>query len=291
MTIGTFDGVHVGHRALIGRAVEEGRARGLPSAVVTWERHPNATLRPERVPPALCTLGRKAELIEALGVEILAVLAFDSHLAATAPDDFAREVLAQGLGARCVVVGRGWRFGHRAAGDAALLANLGEELGFSVEEVGLMESSRGVVSSSRVRGAVAEGDLELASELLGRPFEVEGEVVRGAQRGRELGYPTANLGMDPGLAVPARGVYVGDSVVHGRQLGAAINVGFNPTFDDDVSAGIRVEVHLLDFDGDLYGRTLRVRFLRRLRDEVKFDRVEDLLEQMARDVKEARASN
>jgi riboflavin kinase/FMN adenylyltransferase len=290
VTVGTFDGVHLGHRALISAAVSRARALGVAAVVVTWDRHPNETLRPGRVPAALTSRARKAELLESTGADVAAVLAFDEELSRWPPERFASDVLARGLGARCVVVGEGWRFGHRASGDAALLAQIGERLGFEVEVHALAHAHGGEISSSRVRAAIASGDVELAAQLLGRPHELEGRVIRGEQRGRALGYPTANLDVEPALARPARGVYAGEAVVADTKRAAAVNVGYNPQFGGDPATDpLRIEVHLLEFDGDLYESVLRVGFLRRLRDEQTFSSVDALVAQIARDVDAVRA--
>jgi riboflavin kinase/FMN adenylyltransferase len=288
VTVGTFDGVHLGHRTLISATRAAADADGLAAAVVTWDRHPSATLRPERTPPLLTSLERRLELLDEAGVEVAAVLAFDDELSRWPPERFARAVLAEGLGARHLRVGEGWRFGHRAAGDADLLARLGHELGFSVATVPLLLRGEGRVSSRRIRAAVGEGGMELAAALLGRPHELEGVVVRGERRGRELGYPTANLAVDLALARPPRGVYAGRVTLAGRSLPAAINVGVNPQFGGAHHDPTRYEVHIVDFDGDLYGRLLRVGITRRLRDETRFESVEAMLEQIARDVEAAR---
>lgn len=290
MAIGTFDGLHVGHRALIAEARAHARRAGSVSSVITWDRHPNAVLRPDKVPPLLSSPARKVELIAALDVDLLVVLAFDEDLARWPPERFVDVVLVRGLGASTVCVGSGWRFGHKAAGDVALLRSLGAKLGFEVKDAPLVEVRGRPVSSSRARAAVAQGHLPLASELLGRPFDLPGVVVHGNHRGKSLGYPTANLAVDPALVQPPRGVYAGESVVGGRRHKAAINVGVNPTFGGSEASPPTVEVYLLDFDGDLYGATLSIEFHRRLRDERRFDRVEDLVAQMARDVEEAGAS-
>jgi riboflavin kinase/FMN adenylyltransferase len=287
VTIGTFDGVHLGHRALLEATVRRAADLDAASVAVTWDRHPAATLRPERVPPLLTSAERRAELIGESGIDALAILPFDHELASWPPERFAGEVLATRLRARAVLVGEGWRFGHGAVGDVALLASLGEELGFAVEGLTLTAAAGGPVSSSRIRAAVTAGDMALARTLLGRPFEVEGAVMRGDQRGRELGYPTANVRLDAALAAPPRGVYVAETTWAGRSLRAAVNVGVNPQFGGSSTDPIRVEVHLLDFEGDLYGRTLRVGFLHRLRDELTFPSVDELLAQMALDVRAA----
>ncbi|MDQ3619818.1 MAG: bifunctional riboflavin kinase/FAD synthetase [Actinomycetota bacterium] len=285
VTIGTFDGVHVGHRTLIARTKDEAATRGLPSAVVTWDRHPNATLRPDAVPLLLSTPERKVELIEELGVDILLVLPFDRELSHWPPERFVRDVLVNGLAARAVLVGQGWRFGHRAAGDVALLSELGVNLGFDAEGVPLVTVAGGPASSSRVRDRISAGDMELTRTLLGRPFALEGRVVAGDDRGASLGYPTANVTLDPTIATPPRGIYAGRAKVEGLAYPAAISLGVKPTFGGDPELSpLVLEAFLLDFEGDLYGADLRIEFLERLRDELKFDNVDELVAQMDRDV-------
>jgi riboflavin kinase/FMN adenylyltransferase len=289
VTIGTFDGVHLGHRALIARTIAQASEHGLASIVVTWDRHPNETIRPERTPKLLTSQERKAELLAATGIDYLVVLPFGRELSSWPPDRFAADVLAGGLGARSVFVGTGWRFGHKAAGDVPLLEKLGAELGFDATGLSLSSHDGSPVSSSRAREAVAAGDVELAEILLGRPFDVDGTVVRGAGRGRDLGFPTANFEVAPKLVRPRRGVYAGRTRVGETWYRAAINVGVNPTFGgDEATTPVMVESYLLDFEGELHGTTLRVEFLKRLRDELKFDSVDDLLAQMALDVEATR---
>ncbi len=291
VTIGTFDGVHTGHRALMAATVAQAEATGALSTVLTWDRHPLATLRPEAAPPLLTSPARKVELISETGVDLLAVLPFDEDLARTPAERFVTGVLHEGLGARAVVVGRDWRFGHKAAGDIDLLRAMGDELGFAVEGLELARVGAVPASSTRVRQAVAAGDMRLATSLLGRPFDLDGPVLRGDRRGTKLGYPTANLRVDPALAHPPRGVYGGRARALGRWHPAAINVGVNPTFGGDPSSTPwRVEAHLLDFSGDLYDQVLKVEFHERLRDEEKFDSVDALLAKMAKDVERVRDS-
>ena len=287
VTIGTFDGVHLGHRALIAATVAEARRLGVTPALVTWDRHPAATLRPEAVPPSLTTLGRKVELIAQAGIGVLALLAFDDELSSWPPERFVDEVLVAGLGARAVLVGRGWRFGHRAAGDVELLCSLGAQRGFSARAVDLIEGPGGPVSSSRIRAALAAGDLATARALMGRPYEIEGVVIPGDGRGAGLGYPTANLAVDPALARPPLGIYAGRARARGAFHPAAISIGVNPTFAS--GGGVRVEAYLLDFSGDLYGCDLRLELWARLRAELRFDSVAALTQQMARDVAATRA--
>jgi riboflavin kinase/FMN adenylyltransferase len=289
VTIGTFDGLHVGHRSLVARTIELARAHDLESTVLTWDRHPFATLRPDRVPPLISSPERSVELIEATGIDALVVLPFDKEFSTWTPEHFVGRVLSIGLAARRVVVGRGWRFGHKAAGDVALLDNLGREMGFSVEEMPISEAGGGPASSSRVRAAVASGDVALARTMLGRPFDIDGVVVRGAARGAGLGYPTANLEVDPALVRPANGVYAGRARVGGVWYPAAVNVGVVPHFGGrEGETPVKIEAFLLDFEGDLYGQVLRLEFHDRLREERTFESVDALIEQMGKDVQATR---
>ncbi len=289
ITIGTFDGVHLGHRMLMTQAIQKASEFGGASVVLTWDRHPAQTLRPDKVPPLLSSPERKTELIDAMGVDLLAVLPFDEELSHQAPEAFVRDVLVKGLGARYVIVGHDWRFGHRAAGDADLLRQLGRDLGFEVMGAELQEVAGDAVSSSRVRRAITAGEMELARDLLARPFDVDGVVVAGAARGKSLGFPTANLDVDPRLARPPRGVYAGVAWVAGTAYATAVNVGVNPTFGGEVtSSPLLIEAYILDFDRDIYGETVRLEFWSRLRDEERFDSVDDLVAQMRADVEATR---
>jgi riboflavin kinase / FMN adenylyltransferase len=266
--IGTFDGVHRGHR----RVLETARAAGAPVTVVTFWPHPRVVLG-NRV-ELLSTLERRLELLEAAGVDEVLVVEFTPELAARAPDEFAESVLRQ-IGAKIIVVGENFRFGRAAAGDPALL----ERLGFEVRTVPVLDG----VSSSDVRSSLREGDVTAAASLLGRPPELEGTVVAGDQRGGTLGYPTANLAVPAELLVPAYGIYAGFALEHR----AAISIGVNPHYGGNE---LRIEPHLLDFEGDLYGRRLVVELWKRLRDERAFSNEEELVAQIARDVEETRAA-
>lgn len=289
VTIGTFDGVHLGHRSLIARTISEAQARDARSVLVTWDRHPLMTLRPEAAPRLLSTPQRKLELLEATGIDHVAVLPFTDELSHLSPEEFVDAVLVKGLNAFSVFVGEGWRFGHKRAGDMDLLQKLGSENGFEAVPVDLANEDGDAVSSSRIRDAVAAGHLNVARRLLGRPFDIDGVVVGGDKRGAGLGFPTANIECDPHLAYPARGVYAGKAKVQDSWFPAAINVGVNPTFGGDPEVTpVRVEAFILDFEGDLYGQTLRVEFHQRLRDEMRFASVDDLIAKMHEDVQATR---
>ena len=274
VAVGTFDGVHLGHREVI---------RGADT-VLTFDPHPSMVVAPAGAPKLLTTLERKAELIAAQGVEELVVIPFDREFAAREAQAFVDDVLVGALGATHVSVGENFRFGHKAQGDSELLAADGR---FETRVVPLLEVDGEVVSSSHIRGLVLGGALDYAGRLLGDPFSASGEVVHGDARGRTLGYPTANLLPREGFVVPGHGVYAcrartADGTVHA----AATNVGVRPMFV--TGRGELIEAFLIDFEGDLYDQELHVDFLRRLRGERRFDSVEALVEQMARDVAEAR---
>ncbi len=289
VTIGTFDGVHLGHRDLIATTIDRAARHEARSVVITWDRHPSETLRPDRVPPLLTTTERKLELLQGTGVEATVVLPFDDELSRWPPERFVQDILVAGVDARAVLIGANWRFGHKAAGDVSLLSELGAGFGFEVEGLELAQADGGPVSSSRVRKALVAGELDSATSLLTRPHDVDGVVEHGDDRGASLGFPTANVATDPKLAHPPRGVYAGRVHVRGETYGAAINLGVNPTFGGDPEATRpRIEAYLLDFEGDIYGETIRVEWHARLRDELRFDSVDALIDQMGKDVEETR---
>lgn len=278
VTIGVFDGVHTGHQALIRHNLDIAQRFDLESVVVTFDPNPLEVLRPDMAPARLCELSRRVELIARLGVELIEVIEFDADLAAKTAEEFVESLLLERLDARHVVVGENFRFGNRARGDAATLRSAG----LVVDEYALV-GGEAPVSSTRIRTAVGQGDVAAAADMLGRPHEVGGMVVMGEQRGRELGFPTANVEHHRLAAVPADGVYAGSAVVDGIRHPAAISVGTNPTFDGTQRT---VEAYLLDVDVDLYGHHMRVEFAERLRDTLAFDGVDQLVAQMHRDVEE-----
>jgi riboflavin kinase/FMN adenylyltransferase len=285
VTIGVFDGVHRGHQQIIGHAVDRAREAGLNSVVVTFDPHPAEVVRPGSHPAVLTTPRRKAELVEALGADALCVLPFTKAFSRLGAEEFVHDVLVEHLHAATVVVGKNFRFGHKAAGDTALLARLGRRFGFTVEDSPLLADGDTTFSSTYVRACVDAGDVASAARALGREHRVEGVVVRGDRRGRELGFPTANLETHPHAAVPADGVYAGWFIRGKERLPAAISIGTNPTFSGRER---RVEAYVLDFDGDLYGEHAGLDFVARLRPTLAFDSVDALVEQMRADVTDAR---
>jgi riboflavin kinase/FMN adenylyltransferase len=286
VTIGNFDGVHRGHQVLVASCVEHARARGGTAAVLTLDPHPTRLLDPARAPAALTTLAQKEEILGTLGVDRLVVLPFTRELARRSAEEFAGSVLAGALGARRVVVGDGFRFGRRREGDAGALRRLGAGLGFEVVVVPPFLYEGSVVSSSRVREALASGAVAGARGLLGRAYFVDGRVVRGDGRGRLLGVPTANVETENEI-LPASGVYAGRCrLASGEWHPAVVNLGSRPTFG---GGAMTLEAHLIDFDGDLYGSRVRLAFLDRLRDERRFAGPEALVAQIRDDVARARA--
>ena len=288
VTIGVFDGVHRGHRAVLGALAEAARERDLAPVVVTFDPHPMEVVRPGSHPGLLTTLDRRLALLAEQGVAATLVLPFTQEFSQLSAAEFVRLVLVDTLHAGQVTVGSNFRFGHKAAGTVAQLALLGADYGFDVTGLELVPSTGDAepVSSTVLRAAVAAGDMAAAAAGLGRPHRVEGTVVEGDRRGRELGYPTANLAPTEHAAIPADGVYAGWLVVAGESLPAAISIGTNPTFDGTER---RVEAYVLDRDDlELYGQPVAIDFAERLRETVRFDSVDALLEQMSADVAQAR---
>ncbi|HEU0132158.1 MAG TPA: bifunctional riboflavin kinase/FAD synthetase [Mycobacteriales bacterium] len=287
VTIGVFDGVHRGHQAIIGEAVARARAAGVPAVVLTFDPHPSEVVRPGSHPSVLTSPRYKAELVEGLGADVLCVLEFTPEFSRRTPAEFAHLVLVEHLHATAVVVGENFRFGHKAAGDVAELARIGERFGFAASGVPLVRDGDTTISSTYVRACVDGGDVAAASRALGREHRLEGVVVRGDARGRTLGYPTANLHTAPYAAVPADGVYAAWLVRGGERLPAAVSVGTTPTFQGRER---RVEAFVLDFDGDLYGETVALDFVAALRaaDTMTFESVDALVAQIGRDVANVR---
>jgi riboflavin kinase/FMN adenylyltransferase len=282
VTIGAYDGVHRGHQFVIAQLRELAGAGGLETAVLTFDRHPASVVRPESAPLLLTDLDQKLELLGATGVDHTVVLRFDVARSQEEPEDFVRDVLVGALGARVVVVGEDFHFGRRRRGNVALLRDMGGALGFEVVHVPLLAG----ISSTEVRRLLAIGDVAGAAGLLGRLHEVRGVVEKGDQRGRDLGYPTANVAVPADILLPAPGIYAG---WWGGERPAAISVGRRPTFHEGGSPVV-LEAYLLDFSGDLYGQAARVSFASRLRDEERYESVEELVRQMAVDVEATRAA-
>lgn len=288
VTIGVFDGVHTGHQTIIGQAIEAGAERRCRAVAVTFDRHPEEIVRPDAVPPYLQSLDAKIEALTELALDLVVVLPFTRELSQLTPDDFERHVLVEPLSATLVIVGSNFRYGHRAVGDITTLEEAGRRHGFEVRPVGLVSSDDSAISSTEIRKRLLAGEVEWAAQALGRPHRLRGVVGRGDGRGRSIGVPTANLVLDDRIVIPKVGVYAG----HARQLPdgpwhvCVTNIGSRPTFGGQ---DVTVESHLLDADLDLYDRQLEVGFSMRLRDERRFDGVEELVAQIHRDIERARA--
>ena len=295
VTIGVFDGVHRGHQLIIAEAVAEAAELDLPSVLITFVPHPAEVVRPGSHPPVLTTLVRRAELVEQLGIDVFCALPFTVERSKMSPAEFIHATLLDRLHVASVIVGENFRFGHKAAGDVDVLTDMGRRFGFAARGARLLAEHDTTLSATHVRSCVQAGDMRAATEILGRPHRLDGVVERGDQRGRELGYPTANLRTDDYAAVPADGVYAGRVVrldEWGRTIAApplgtaAISVGTNPTFDVRQR---RVEAFVLDYEGDLYGTHLGIEFVERLRGMERYDGVDALVAQMAVDVDQTRA--
>jgi riboflavin kinase/FMN adenylyltransferase len=299
VTIGVFDGVHRGHQQILGHAVKKARAAGVPAVVVTFDPHPSEVVRPGSHPAVLTEPGRKADLMAALGVDALCVIPFTVDFSRLSAETFVHDILVDTLHASLVVVGENFRFGHKAAGDVTLLTRLGRTFGFRVEAAPLVASEEAngggetVYSSTYIRSLIAAGDVAGASAALGRPHRLEGVIVRGDQRGRQLGFPTANLMTGQFAAVPADGIYAARvGWGHPGPVGleavrmAAVSVGTNPTFSGRER---RVEAYILDFDGDIYGERLVIDFVARLREQRTYTEMAPLVDQIHDDVEQTRA--
>ena len=289
VSIGFYDGVHLGHQALISSVLDRAAAAGLTTTVVTFDRHPAQVLRPESAPLLLCDLDQKLERLGETGIDQTLVVHFDEERARETAEHFVRDVLVGGLGAKVVVVGEDFHFGHRRSGNVAMLQEMGAELGFEVighHLVGLDWTDARPelqVSSTAIRRALVEGRLDDANAMLGRPHEMRGPVVDGDKRGRTIGFPTANVAIRAEILLPADGIYAGHlERPTGERLPSAIYLGTRPTFYDDQPASL-LEVHCLDWEGDLYGEDVRVHFEHRLQGDRKFDTIEELTAQLAID--------
>jgi riboflavin kinase / FMN adenylyltransferase len=285
VALGAFDGVHLGHRAILGTALTRARAAGLEAVACTFDPHPMEVLQPDRAPRPITTLDERLALIGETGVDAVVVLAFTRALASIEPEAFVKDVLLGRLRAREVVVGYNHRFGRGARGDARLLQDLAARIGFQAHVVPPMTVDGAAVSSTEIRAALQRGDVTTAARDLGRPYAIAGQVTAGAGRGRTLGVPTANIESDRPVLV-ARGVYRGRTHLDGGSHASVVNVGVRPTFGETTLA---VEAHLLDFTGDLYGRRVRLDLLDRLRDEMRFPSVDELKAQIARDIAAVRS--
>ncbi len=284
LTLGVFDGLHLGHQLVMKTVVDRARAVGGVPTVITFEPHPRAVLHPESAPPLLQTFDQKIEALTVLGIEQTIVIHFDNAFARMRAEDFLRDVIVDRLHAKEVYLGRGFFFGHNREGNIDLLRRVSEQLGFLADEVPEVRLRGKRIGSTVIRQLLLDGRVNLARRMLGRPYGVEGPVARGDARGVGLGFPTANV-QPHNRVIPRRGVYVTATLINRQWRRSVTNIGVRPTFGDALEPS--VETHLIDWSGDLYGDVLRVRFLHRLRDEKKFDSIEELKSQIERDVTRA----
>lgn len=286
LAIGVFDGVHLGHQQIIRQTINDARQHEAVSLIVTFDKHPNAIVAPDRIPPLIYAPPQKFRAIEALGAVALLEIRFDENFSRQTGEQFIRN-LARELGRlHSVCVGADFVFGHKRSGNVALLKSLGSEIGFQVHGLAAVALDGVTVSSTRIREAIRAGDFDAASQMLGRAYSLAGQVVRGDRLGQQLGFPTANL-ETTGMLLPPNGVYAAHASVGGKSFRAVLNIGRRPTIQNPTPEP-RVEVHLLDFTGELYGQELEITFAARLRDEQKFASLDELKAQIARDVAEAR---
>lgn len=286
LTLGVFDGLHLGHQRIMRTVVERANAVDAHATAITFDPHPRAVLHPESAPPLLQTLDQRLANLEVLGLDQAIVIPFDKAFAASPAEDFLRGIVHDRLHAKEVYLGKGFAFGKGRGGNIELLRRMSEELGFFADEVPEVSLRGRRISSSRIRELLSQGRVNLARRMLGRPYGVEGVIIRGNQRGRTIGFPTANL-KPHNRVVPRNGVYATATLVDGTWRRSITNAGVRPTFDDGTD--ISVESYIFDFDGDLYGDVLRVRFLHRIRDERKFNGIDELKAQIEKDT--ARALN
>jgi len=286
LTLGVFDGLHIGHQLIMKTVVERARAIGAVPTVITFDPHPRAVLHPESAPPLLQTFDQKVEGFGVLGIEQTIVVRFTKEFSEIGAHDFLREVVKERLHAQEVYLGKGFAFGHDREGNIDLLKRVGKELGFVAGEVPEVSLRNRRVSSSKIRDLLSRGEVNLARRMLGRPYGVEGRVEHGAERGHQLGFPTANL-HPQNRVIPRNGVYVTGTLIDGKWRRSVTNVGVRPTFES--AAEPSVETFVMNWSGDLYGDVVRVRFLHRLRDEQKFSSLDELKRQISKDV--ARANN
>jgi riboflavin kinase/FMN adenylyltransferase len=284
LTLGVFDGLHLGHQRIMQTVVESANATGAVPTVITFDPHPRAVLHPENAPPLLQTLDQRLANFEVLGIKQTIVIRFDKEFAGIDAETFLRDIVHERLQAREVFLGKGFFFGRNRGGNIELLREMSKRLGFFADEVPEVRLRGARISSSKIRQLLADGKVNLARRMLGRPYGVEGQIIHGLQRGRTIGFPTANL-HPHNRVIPRFGVYATATLIDGRWRRSITNVGVRPTFDDDQNPSI--ESYIFDFDGDLYGDVLRVRFLHRIRDERKFSGIDELRAQIERDTRHA----
>jgi len=288
LAIGVFDGVHLGHQQIIRQTISDARQRDAHAVVVTFDRHPNAIVAPDRVPPAIYSQSQKIHAIRALGADVLLVIPFDETFSRLNGESFIRRLANDLGGIRGICVGADFVFGHKRSGDMALLRTLGAEMGFQVHAHAAVALDGQTVSSTRIREVIRAGDFDAASQMLGRAYSIAGTVVHGDHLGQKLGFPTANMDVS-GMVLPMHGVYAARATLAGKTHHAVLNIGLRPTVQQQ-SPQVRVEVHLLEFEREIYGQELEIEFAKKLRDEKRFPSLDALREQIKTDIADAKRS-
>lgn len=284
IALGNFDGVHIGHQKLIKEMVENAKAFGLKSSVLLFNNHTKTVLE-GKGPKLITSLKQKYDLIESLGVEIIYTMTFNENIMKLSPEEFVNGILIEKLNCKAVAVGTDYRFGHKASGNANLLKELGIKFNFFVNIVSPMYVDDEIVSSTKIRGLISEGDIDMAKILLGRDYSIKGRVIHGKKMGSKLGFPTANIELSENYIIPKNGVYNTRTIINNKEYLSATSVGYNPTFSED---RLKIESHIIDFNENIYDKSIELVFIKYLRDEFKFDTIELLKEQMGKDIMKVR---
>lgn len=284
IALGNFDGVHIGHQKLIKEMVENAKAFGLKSSVLLFNNHTKTVLE-GKGPKLITSLKQKYDLIESLGVEIIYTMTFNENIMKLSPEEFVNGILIEKLNCKAVAVGTDYRFGHKASGNADLLKELGIKFNFFVNIVSPMYVDDEIVSSTKIRGLISEGDIDMAKILLGRDYSIKGRVIHGKKMGSKLGFPTANIELSENYIIPKNGVYNTRTIINNKEYLSATSVGYNPTFSED---RLKIESHIIDFNENIYDKSIELVFIKYLRDEFKFDTIELLKEQMGKDIMKVR---
>lgn len=284
IALGNFDGIHIGHQELIKTMVLEAKKLGLKSSLLLFRSHTKSVIE-NNAPKMITNNDQKFRIAKELGVDLIYLLDFDDKVMKLTGEEFVKEIIINKMNGKLIIAGFDYRFGHKASGDANYLKELGDKYDIHVIILDPVEDNLNVVSSSMIRDLISEGKVELANKLLGRPYSIIGKVVTGSNRGSKLGFPTANIKLSNNFIIPRSGVYASNTIIDGKRFLSATNIGFNPTFDEKL---LKIETYILDFEEDIYGKILEIEFIEFLRDDIKFNNVEDLIKQMDLDIENIR---
>lgn len=280
IALGNFDGIHIGHQKLIKTMIAKSRKLGIKSSLLLFENHTKATIDSNK-PKMITTNEQKFKIAEGLGIDIIYIVKFDEKIMKLSAEEFIRDIIIEKMNGKLVVVGFDYRFGYKASGNAEYLLDLGRKYNIDVEVLDPIYDNNKVISSTTIRELIIDGDMIKVAEVLGRPYSIIGEVISGKNRGNKLGFPTANIEADNNYVVPKNGVYMSNAIVNGKKYISATNIGYNPTFNENM---LKIETHILGFEGIIYGETIEVEFIEFLRDDMKFENKEDLINQMKIDI-------